>query len=280
MGILDRLKSLVTTARDAVPADLRGPLRLSPGDAVGWYREKWAVAGVRRVDGQGQVVWHYCLRARGGDAAVLAVEEGTEPTLWLERPADLAAIPWDRDVLEGIAEEPFKLSSHGRAEVAQVGDTPAAHARHVDFRQFEDAAADRTVLLEDWQGHREARVGEIVHEAELTFVRAAETGGVPADFWADPATAEIVDRGSPSSAAHALTQSHDDTVEPPSTDIVREDLDPTAFDDEEWEDGDEGDGGAGSSGPLVEAVVDSEDDEWLAAARYIRDNGIPADPRR
>lgn len=279
MGLLDRLKSLVTTAHDAAPADLRGPLRLAPGDAVGWYREKWAVAGVRRVEGQGQVVWQYCLRSRDRSTAVLAVEEGTEPTLWLERPA-ADEVPWDKDVLDGIADEPFELSSHGKADVEQFGDVPTPHARTVSFRQFEDGSGDRTVVLEDWQGHREVRVGESVHEAELTLVRAEDQGGVPDQFWSDPKTAEV-DAASQRSAADALVErAGDGGAEPSSGEVVREDLDPTAFDDEEWQDGDEGDAGLAPSGPLVEAVVDSEDDEWLAAARYIREHGIPADPRR
>ena len=40
MGFLDRIRSLVPSARAPVPPDLRGPLRLAPGDGVGWYRER------------------------------------------------------------------------------------------------------------------------------------------------------------------------------------------------------------------------------------------------
>src|SRR6185436_12054464 len=70
MGLFDRLKSIVGTAQ----RDLRGPLRLQPGDGVGYYGERFVVAGVRRLEAKEQVVWHYCLRDQSGASAVLAVE--------------------------------------------------------------------------------------------------------------------------------------------------------------------------------------------------------------
>lgn len=279
MGILDRLKSIVSTARAAVPQDLRGPLRLVPGDGIGYYKERWAVVGVRRVERQGAVLWQYCLRDRAGDTAVLASNESEEPTLRLERPVE-ADLPWDEDVLDGIADEPFRLSSRGRAFVAQAGDTPHPHVRSVDYREFADSSGDRCVLLEDWQGKRDVRVGEQVHEGELIFVRMSGSGRIPADFFAEEGAGG--DRGSREAAAHALTSAHDgdEDEEIPVVDEAREDLDPTAFDDEEWDEEKEVSDPLACTGPLVEAVMDSEEDEWRTASKYIREHGIPADTKR
>lgn len=278
MGFLDRLKSIVGGADGGSAAGPSGPLSLAPGDAVGWYRERWAVAGVRRLASPGQVTWHYCLRARDGSATVLAAEEGETPALWIQRPVD-ADLPWDTEVLDGIADEPFKLSSHGQASVTQFGDTPVPQARSVSYREFEDAAAERTVVLEDWMGTREVRVGEAVHEAELTLVRAADSGDATHDFWeAQGAAPSESQNGNPlSAAAKALTGSSDEEFLATDDDGI--DQDPTAFDDEEWDEHEDR-ADTSVSAPYVEAILDSEEDEWVAAHEHIRQHGIPAEPRR
>jgi hypothetical protein len=103
MGLFDQLKSFVGTA---TMVDLRGPLKLSPGDGVAYYREQFIVAGVRRLDAQGEVTWHYCLANEQGARAILAAEEGPEVLLAIHRPAS-PDLPWDGEVLEGLGGAPL-----------------------------------------------------------------------------------------------------------------------------------------------------------------------------
>lgn len=277
MGFLDRLKSLVGP-RTAVSVDLTGPLRLGLGDGVGYYKERFAVTGVRRVEGGGQVVWQYCLRDRSGERTVLVAEEGPEARLWIQRIVE-AELPWDQDVLDGIDEEPFKLTARGRADVVAAGDTGVPAAGAVEYREFEDSSSERTVVLEDWAGQREVRVGELVHEAELSFVRSSESGGDPVDAWGDT-TGEIGTlRGTPDAAKGALTEHRDDDPDTFSGEEAPEDRDPTAFDDDDWDEDDEDHDISTANGVEIEAVIDSEEDEWHAAAAVLRAQSAAAERR-
>ena len=272
MGFLDRILSFVGS-REAAPADLRGPLGLAVGDFVEYYQDKFAVVGVRRLQGEGPAVWHYCLREETGPTAVLCFEEGPEPALWLQRAVD-AEIPWEQDVLDGIADEPFKLTTRGRATVRSVGDAGASPS--VSYREFEDSSGDRTVVLEDWGGRREVRVGELVHEAELTLHRSGQEASLesridPEDSGAPSEAA----RGSRDAAALALIgrSELDGSFVPQDR---PEETEVAAFSDDRWTEDDEPDQ-EDSAAPAALTVVDTEEDEWIAAARYLRENGVPID---
>src|SRR6185503_20819900 len=90
-----------------------GPLNLATGDTVTHYREKFAVAGVRILEGDGSTVFHYCLRDAQGTAAVLVAEDCPDPVFALQRHVK-GDVKWDADVLTGIADEPFKVVQRGR----------------------------------------------------------------------------------------------------------------------------------------------------------------------
>lgn len=279
MGLLDRLKSIVTTM-GGTQADLRGPLGLQPGDGIGYYKERFVVAGVRRLVANQSVTWQYCMRDPSGAATVLAVEPGAEPVLWLQRVV-AANLPWDKDVIEGVGDDPLKLVSQGIATVEQIGDPGTPPSRHVKFRHLDDPDHERRVVLEDYQGHREVRACDRIHEAELLFVRTAETGSLPAGTFGAIAEADDeASRGSPDAALAALSESHDCDVADLVGEETPEDRDPTDFDDAEWSDDEGVDDPSISTGPKVEAVLDSEDDEWGVAAKYLRENGSPAESIR
>lgn len=277
MSFFDRLKSLVGSRADA-SVDLTGPLRLALGDGIAYYQERFAVTGVRRVEGSGQVVWQYCLRDRSGERTVLVAEEGAELKLWIQRIVD-AELPWDQDVLDGIDEEPFKLTARGRADVAAVGDTGVPACAAVDYREFEDSSSERTVVLEDWAGQREVRVGELVHEAEVTFVRASESDGEPVDVFGVGASDMNAPRGTPDAASGALTERRDEDPDSFPTEEAPEDRDPTAFDDDSWDEDDDDADISTSNGVEVEPVIDSEEDEWYAAAQVLRAQAGTAERR-
>jgi hypothetical protein len=282
MGLLDRLRDLVSGG-DAASAGLRGPLDLGPGDGVGYYRERFAVAAVRRLSHGDRRVWHYCVRDRDGGSAVLALEEGPGASLWLQRPLQ-CEIAWDGDVVESVPGGPFRLARQGQASTAQTGDTDTARARAVHLREYADPEGERLLVLEDWAGHREARLGEQVHEAELTILRAA--GDAPCADAIDGAADEHSARGSPGAAAAALGGEISDELgdfggQAVADAVVRDDVDPTAFDDESWDDEDVPElADEPAAVRSAEAVADTEEDEWREASRWIRENGVPPELRR
>lgn len=272
MGLFDRLKSLVGGGRAEV-VDMRGPLGLAPGDGVGYYRERWLVSGTRRLVHDGQVTWHYCLRDADGGRAALVVEDGPEPSMWVQRVV-AAEVPWDTDVLEGVGDEPFRLTARGTATADHAGDTGTPPVRTVEFREFEDSGADRVVVLENWGGQQEIRVGETALEAEITLAHGGAPEGDVLDSSNDVAIEEGTHPHAAEALAHDVAAGDEDVVEG----VVREEIDPNGFEDDAWHDEDEAEPEVASM-PLVEAVVDSEDDEWLAATRYVREHGLPSDSR-
>lgn len=290
MGFLDRIRSVVASARGSFTPELRGPLGLAPGDGVGFYRERWAVAGVRRLDADGALTWQYCLESADGGPALLTClpdADGGAPEVRLERPLDAATtggISWDQDEVALPQHGTFRLARTGRASARHGGDTPSHGGRNVRFRELTDGDGDVTLVLEDWTVRREARVAEPVHEAELTLVRGEGGGAAPEAFWNESTEETAAARkGSPIAAALALAGRSPEPVLQPVEDEDPEAREPEAYADDEWNEGDGTADAPAAPSPLsVTVSLDTEDDEWLAATAYLRAHGMPQDrrPRR
>jgi hypothetical protein len=276
MGLFDQLKSFVGTA---TMVDLRGPLKLSPGDGVAYYREQFIVAGVRRLDAQGEVTWHYCLANEQGARAILAAEEGPEVLLAIHRPAS-PDLPWDGEVLEGLGGAPLKLAVRGHASVNSVGDTGGHASRSVSFRHFRDESGDRIAVFEEWGGQSEARVGETVLEAELAITRSeAEVEAAAEQEWYDgrhePHAGKTgPQRGTAAAAARLLDGLHD-AAQAKAEVVPHEDRDPTAYADDAWDDEPSG-APVEKPASIVVPSFDSEEEEWRAAARFLREQTAAA----
>lgn len=289
MGILDRIKGLFGAGSGCGDEELsRGPLGLAVGDGVGYYDERFTVTGLRRIEGEKVTVHHYVLVDGGGQRAVLAAEDGPEQKLALERVVQ-ASVDWNADILDKIADEPFRIHARGTRRCRSWNDGTTAHARSVAFRHYLDASGERIIALEDFNGVREIRVGEPVFEPELLLVRAGAVdehvaGAVDEEDAAAEAQAQR-SRGSPIAAAMALSGMRADDVPLPSSGATKPrragedsvDSDPTAYDDDKWSDdafGAEPAAAAAAPAPAkstrVEDFVDSEDDEWAAAALILR----------
>lgn len=297
MGILDRIKGLFGAASGQGDGELsRGPLGLAVGDGVGYYQERFTVTGLRRIEGEKVTVHHYVLVDGGGQRAVLAAEDGAEQKLALERVVQ-ASVDWNADVLDKIADEPFRLHARGTRRCRSWNDGTTAHARSVAFRHYLDASGERIIALEDFNGVREIRVGEPVFEPELLLVRAGAVdehvaGAVDEEDAAAEAAAQR-SRGSPIAAALALSGMRADDVPLPSSSSAgggakprragedSVDSDPTAYDDDNWSDDSFGTEPAAAQPAQpkparVEDFVDSEDDEWAAAALILREQTAAA----
>lgn len=137
MGILDRIKGLFGAGSGSGDDELsRGPLGLAVGDGVGYYQERFTVTGLRRIEGEKVTVHHYVLVDGGGQRAVLAAEDGPEQKLALERIVQ-ASVDWNADVLDKIADEPFRIHARGTRRCRSWNDGTTAHARSVAFRHYQ-----------------------------------------------------------------------------------------------------------------------------------------------
>jgi hypothetical protein len=304
MGFLDKLigrKAAAAPATPGAPAAARaaapapmavsasgknaptGPLRLSKGDFVTHYRERFAVVGHRVLEGDGGTVLHYCLRDKDGNAAVLACDGGADGALSLQL-AVKAEVKWDADVVEGVAETPLRVVAKGRAKVRGWDDSGlAADVRSVEFRRFADKSGDLTLCAEDYQGRREVRLGQSVLEAELEFERGSGAGGGAMTAAMSRARAfeeakdDDVVRGTPRAAAKALEKNMGTRVA--AAKGAAADRDPAAYDDEKWID-------AVDEQPAVKprppaprdatAEILDEEDEWSGAAAFVREKGAAA----
>lgn len=274
MGFFDRIRTALGGMAGA-RVDFAGPLRLAPGDGVVHYGERWLVAGVRVLEFEDGREHHYCLRGPKGERTVLVAQPGTDgPLLSLEH-ATAPEVRTDGDVIEGVGEEPFRLSRKGHARVHVSGDVGAgSSARGASFREFLDAEGDRRIVAEDYAGHREVRVGEASFEGEFEFLRAA---GESTPSAADPADAELpedagrkVGRGSPQAAARALLGAGGE--EAPA---AREDVSPSeerepGFEDERWAD-EEDEPVASVAAEAPAASQESEEEQWAVAYRMLRE---------
>jgi hypothetical protein len=276
-NLLDKIGRVApaTTPQKRPP---RGPLNLAVGDFVTHYRERFEVTGVRQVAGDGPPAIHYCLRDQRGVRAVLSAEDRPDPACALQRNVN-GEVPWDADVLTGISDEPFRAVRRGRANVRAWGDAGLPEgSRSMEYREFEDAAGDRVLVIEDHQGIREARIGEPVFETELDFERAEGGGSGGGTFstalgvktFEDQAREDVV-KGTPRAAALALDRNVGTAG--PGQQEADVDHDPTA-DDESWGDalGKEPDEARLRTKAAARPHQHEHDDEWLSAAQRIRRN--------
>jgi hypothetical protein len=253
-----------------------GSLKLATGDFVTHYRERFIVAGVRLLEGGGAKVQHYCLRDANGAAAVLAVEEAPEPTFSMQRPAS-GEVCWDADSVD-FDDGTFKAAKRSEMKVRSWDDAGAAtSARSVTVRELRDEDDDRVLVLEDYEGHREARVGVPVFEAELEFeragvgrrggVRTAALGGA-AEF--EETKEDEIAKGSPRAAARVLERNVGSTKA--SLQGMDVDENPSTYCDE-WSDAKDATAEAPPARAKAVAKPASEDDgnEWGKATRLLRD---------
>jgi hypothetical protein len=286
MGILDTLKSIFGSGPAGVPEQqMRGPLRLAPGDSVSYYKDRYAVTGLRVLEGDGSTIYQYILRDSKGGRIVLAAESGPDPQLTLQKVVT-GQVDWNADVLEGLLDEPLKLTHRGTMRVKSYGDPLTMASRTLNYREYEDASGEQLASLEDFGNYKEVRVGEPVFEPECVFHRAGEDAP-PAEAEQE---AEVVvakgdaerRRGSPIAAAMALSGKNASDVAPLRADASKvkgredqagDDIDPTAYDDEKWSDEEEEAAKPASATPGVEDFVDSEEDEWLVATQFVREQG-------
>ena len=281
MGFFDNLLQKVGTAPRAAASPLlgpskapAGPLDLAIGDFATIYGERFAVVGVRVHQSDSHTSHHYCLKDGGGNFAVLAADGARDPALTLQRMMSMQ-VDWSSDVVAGIAKEPVKLFARGRMRVRTWGDSGnASGARHVEIRRLADASGDCVLVLEEYDGRKEQRLGETVFEGEMQFERAGRADDAPAaplegaDSFEEMAEETIV-KGSPRAAAKALEEnvgSQDASQEGGAP------ADPTAYDDDEWAD-------AVDTKPVnvsmprkqshADRVVPEAEDEWDIATQLV-----------
>jgi hypothetical protein len=286
MGLLSKLLATIRLPSAAAPATRptrtpamrgpAGPLRLATGDFVVHYRARFAVVGVRRLECEKRVVFQYCLRDENGATTVLVADDGPETALTLQRAIDVK-VPWDVDALDDVLDEPFKLRAHGSRRVRAFDDAGVATgARSMEHREFRDASGDRVLVLEDYAGRRETRLGEVIFETELEFERATSTraagiltAALDADRFESAAEDEVVP-GSPRAAAKALEENVG-VAGARAVTTAAPDRDPTAYDDDHWTDErDEQTATSPRRRAAARAHVD-EEDEWVDATQFLRD---------
>jgi len=251
-----------------------GPLDLAIGDFVTIYGERFAVVGLRVHQSDSHTSHHYCLKDGGGNPAVLAADGARDPALTLQRMMTMQ-VDWSSDVVAGVAKEPLRLFARGRMRVRTWGDSGnASSARHVEIRRLADASADCVLVLEDYDGRKEVRLGETVFEGEMQFERAGRGDDAPAaplsgaDSFEEMAEEAIV-KGSPRAAAKALEENVGAQAASAQGDAA---ADPTAYDDDEWAD-------AVDTKPVsvsmprkqshADRVVPEAEDEWDTAAQLV-----------
>jgi hypothetical protein len=280
MGFFDNLLQKVGTAPRAAAGSFlgpakppAGPLDLAIGDFATIYGERFAVVGIRVHQSDSHTSHHYCLRDATGNAAVLAADGARDPALTLQRLMSTQVDP-SADVVVGISPEPLKLFARGRMRVRAWGDSGSASgARQVEIRRLADASGDTVLVLEEYDGRKEVRLGETVFEGEMQFERGgrADDSAAPldgADAFEAVSDDEIV-KGSPRAAAKALEENvgvQDDAQHGGAA------ADPTAYDDDEWAD-------AVDTKPVnvamprkhthADRVVADAEDEWDAATEIV-----------
>lgn len=291
MGFFDRIRSVLGGGAFGARVDFGGPLGLALGDAVVHYRERWRVEAIRVLDTGGEPLHHYCLCGPAGERAILVAAPGDDPVLSLQRDVDADIAP-DAEVVEGVADEPFRAVARGRSRVHVQGAAPSGAAASVEWRAYADASGDRQILVEEYPGRREVRVGETVFAPELEFERG-DIGTAPPRESADAtsedplAAAPRNARGSPQAAARALLgaaadDEADDAADraaraaSPEEETPREEVEP-GYEDERWADEQD----------VAEVIIaaadlearptpESEEAEWREAARFLREHGEAA----
>lgn len=259
-----------------------GPLAIEIGDGVCHYRERYAVVGVRVLEGEGARVFHYCLRDANGATALIVAEDGPEPTYSIQRPAP-GQVQWDAEapVADG---ETFQQIQRTRRKVRSWGEAGiASSAKSSDCREFAGESGDRLLVLEDFGGTREARLAELLIEAELDVERAhaARSGGIHTaalggrKAFEEEGGDEVV-KGTPRAAAVALEQSVGAAAVARKAALA--DAEPEGYDDDVWADAeDEEQSRAPVRARLAPTKARDDTDEWVDAAEFVRDNANLAD---
>ncbi len=285
MGFLDRLLTRVGKAPAPAPAPAapvrdakvpEGPMHLCPGDAVTHYRTRFAVAGLRCLEGKGPRIWQYCLETQDGARVVLAADEGPSPTLWLERTFEGSA-DWNADEVSGVCDAPLRLKYDTRMKVRTWADAGVpGGSRAVEVRRYEDEGGDHVLVLEQYGPHREARLGEPVFEAELEIERvrtaAPRSTGVRSKALGGSGSFEEQDdpdvvKGTPRAAALALDRNVADGGDAAGPAV---DVDPNVYDDERWADDEDAQAPAGRTRFVPPAQRIDEEDEWASASQHAR----------
>lgn len=240
MSLFDRFVSVLKGATPRVK-DPGGPLDLSPGDLITYYREKLVVSGIRILTTEGPLVFQYCLKDDVGRKSVLvAIDDGERPELSLQRFTD-HDVKWEAETVNDFEDETYTFRAEGQARLQHIGDTWMRGCRMLDFRVLDDESGDQLLVLEDYNGQRETRLGEPLFEGEFGIVRgerpeeSEDTGEVISEVPSGTAEVEIdAARGSPLAAALALSK---EQPEEPSQEISEsEDEWSDAYDDDDWAD--------------------------------------------
>lgn len=258
-----------------------GPLDLAPGDFVTHYKDRFAVVGVRVLEGDGAAqAFHYVMKDEKGAYAVLACV-GAGPDLTIERPPQ-GDVKAEGDCVR-LGDDAFKLAAKGRARLRAFEDAGVpSGCKSVDFQRFTDSSGDRVLCLDDFQGRKEARVGDAVFEAEMEFERASGAKGAGtmtqvmggASSFEDAAEHEIV-KGTPRAAAKALEENvgAKRVAKKPAGD---DDSDTIGYDDDTWADAEDEQQDKAPVRAKVVAKIRSpadEEDEWVSATQLVRENG-------
>lgn len=281
MGFFDNLLQKVGTAPRAAAGSFlgpakppAGPLDLAIGDFATIYGERFAVVGLRVHQSDSHTSHHYCLRDATGGSAVLAADGARDPALTLQRVMS-TQVDWSADVVAGITKDPLKLFARGRMRVRAWGDSGnASGAKHVEIRRLSDASGDTVLVLEEYDGRKEVRLGETVFEGEMHFERTGRRDDAPAapidgaeDF--EAIADEKIVKGSPRAAAKALEENVG--VQPGETHGGAT-ADPTAYDDDEWADAVDvkpTSVSAPRKQSHADRVVNEAEDEWDAASEIV-----------
>ena len=281
MGFFDNLLQKVGTAPRAAAGSFlgpakppAGPLDLAIGDFATIYGERFAVVGLRVHQSDSHTSHHYCLRDATGNAAVLAADGTRDPVLTLQRLMS-TQVDWTADEVTGISQDPLRLFARGKMRSKAWGDSGnASGARHVEIRRLADASGDCVLVLEEYEGRKEVRLGETVFEGEMQFERSGRGDDGPAaplagaDAFEEIADDRIV-KGSPRAAAKAL----EENVNVQTSEIHGgAGADPTAYDDDEWADAVDvkpTSVSAPRKHTHADRVVNEAEDEWDAATEIV-----------
>ena len=270
MGLLDRIKS---TFGGGAPAanDPQGPLGLRLGDGVRYYQEGCVVAGTRCVSGPDGTRYQYVLRRRDGARLVLVAKDAQAASWSLERNVTEPGLPWSADDWTDDEGVTYRLVAEVRERARHVGDTGVGEARNVRTRRFVDEDDESTLILEDWDGRREARRGEPVYEGEIGFCDAAASPAAPAADPVEDADDDEWSKGTPLAAALAL-EGRLAPVRAEASPLARADDD--GYADDEWGDADDV---APETQPLAAIATPGTrlDDggDWLQPARWVAGSG-------
>ena len=169
MGFLKRIFG--GGARKA-ESPLRGPLDAGPRDVIEYYQEKLRVLGVISLKEEEERRFQYVVADAEDRIAFLTIGEGSLSQMFLERP-----LPFKSDFEQSevtVRGTTFTLTQQGTATSLCTGEIPAEKFGTVKYRRFLDEDEEESLVVEDWGGMVEARVGELLHDGEITVRRRGE----------------------------------------------------------------------------------------------------------